>query len=184
MKLRVTIYSVIVIVFTIIFMLNSCLIFSPVDNISEKNSTTNNESLVTESKENNSKERELKVVDETDDTTIQDSKTPDTPIETKTTIEEDLSDQIRVIKPLPGQTVKNPLIIEGEARGTWFFEATFPVKLLDANGNILVSHYAQTQEEWMTEDFTSFHAQIEFEKPITATGTLVLEKDNPSGLPE
>jgi hypothetical protein len=94
------------------------------------------------------------------------------------------SDQIKVSKPAPNQVVQSPLIIEGEALGTWFFEATFPVKLVDANGNIVATHFAQAQGEWMTEDFVSFKAQIEFEKPATATGVLVLEKDNPSGLPE
>ena len=80
--------------------------------------------------------------------------------------------------------IKSPLIIEGEARGTWFFKATFPVKLLDANGNEVAVHYAQAPGEWMTEDFVSFEAQIEFSKPATATGTLVLEKSNPSDLAE
>ncbi len=92
--------------------------------------------------------------------------------------------QIRVTNPVSGQLVKSPLIVEGEARGNWFFEATFPVKLLDENGKVIASHFAQTQEEWMTEDFISFTARIEFEKPATSAGVLLLEKDNPSGLPE
>jgi hypothetical protein len=36
----------------------------------------------------------------------------------------------------------------------------------------------------MTEDFVPFEATIKFEKPDTETGFLVLERDNPSGLPE
>ena len=94
------------------------------------------------------------------------------------------TDQIKVTKPLPNDVVVSPLTIEGEARGTWFFEATFPVKLLDANGDAIAIHFAQAQDEWMTEDFVAFKAQIEFEKPSTDTGMLILEKDNPSGLPE
>ena len=104
--------------------------------------------------------------------------------ETETTAKDTTSDQVKVIKPAPNQVVQSPLIIEGEARGTWFFEATFPVKLLDANGDVIATHFAQAQDDWMTEDFVPFKAQIEFEKPAADTGVLVLEKDNPSGLSE
>lgn len=82
------------------------------------------------------------------------------------------------------QVVKSPFAIKGEARGTWYFEASFPVKLLDANGNILVQAPAQAQGEWMTTDFVPFEITLTFAKPATATGVLVLEKDNPSGLPQ
>lgn len=45
-------------------------------------------------------------------------------------------------------------------------------------------HYAITDEEWMTEDFISFTTRIEFDEPETATGILILEKNNPSDLRE
>ncbi len=95
-----------------------------------------------------------------------------------------LSDRIIVSAPLPDQLIASPLIITGEARGTWFFEATFPVTLLDSNGKILALHYAATEEEWMTEDFISFTATIEFDDPETSTGFLILEKNNPSDFRE
>jgi Immunoglobulin-like domain of bacterial spore germination. len=94
------------------------------------------------------------------------------------------ADLIRVNNPRPNQTIKSPLTIEGEARGFWFFEASFPIKLLDEKGNELGIAIAQAQDEWMTEDFVPFRAQLEFSPPETDRGTLVLEKDNPSGLPE
>lgn len=93
-------------------------------------------------------------------------------------------DLIRATSPTPGQLVTSPLVVTGEARGTWYFEASFPVKLLDADGNVIVSHYAQAQGEWMTTEFVPFSSTLTFAMPATATGTLVLEKDNPSGLPE
>ena len=95
-----------------------------------------------------------------------------------------LSDQIIVSTPLPDQLITSPLIITGKARGTWFFEATFPVSLLDSNGNVLTLHYAATEEGWMTEDFISFAATIEFEDLETGTGFLVLDKNNPSDIHE
>ncbi len=93
---------------------------------------------------------------------------------------------IRIEKPRPNDKVLSPLEIKGEARGFWFFEASFPVKLLDANGKELEVNpsYVQAKGEWMTEDFVPFEAKIEFEIPTTKKGTLILEKDNPSGLPE
>ena len=45
-------------------------------------------------------------------------------------------------------------------------------------------HYAITDEEWMTEDFISFTANLEFDEPETATGILLLEKNNPSDIRE
>ncbi|MFH2136829.1 MAG: Gmad2 immunoglobulin-like domain-containing protein [Patescibacteria group bacterium] len=96
------------------------------------------------------------------------------------------TDLIKIDSPRPNAIVTSPLEISGQARGTWYFEASFPVKLLDANGNEipLSPPYIMTTEEWMTEDFVPFKATLEFEAPTTDTGTLVLEKDNPSGLPE
>src|SRR3989344_6397198 len=93
-------------------------------------------------------------------------------------------DFIRVEKPRPNEIIQSPLQIKGEARGFWFFEASFPVRLLDENGKEIAVGIAQTQGEWMTEDFVPFEVRLEFQQPETNKGTLVLEKDNPSGLPE
>ncbi|MBI4094962.1 MAG: Gmad2 immunoglobulin-like domain-containing protein [Candidatus Liptonbacteria bacterium] len=94
------------------------------------------------------------------------------------------SDRIRVRSVTPNQTVKSPLAVEGEARGFWFFEASFPVRLFDAQGNELAVTVAEAQDEWMTEEFVPFRATITFEPPNTEKGIVVLRKDNPSGLPE
>jgi hypothetical protein len=93
-------------------------------------------------------------------------------------------DKIRVAGPLPDQEVASPLTVTGEARGNWYFEASFPVKLFDADGKELAAVPAQAQGEWMTEDFVPFKAELTFTALATATGTLVLKKDNPSGLPQ
>lgn len=93
-------------------------------------------------------------------------------------------DLIKVSLPVINQIVKSPLLIEGEARGTWYFEASFPIKIIDANGNVLGSAIAQAQSDWMTENFVPFKAQLTFITPSTENGLLILEKDNPSGLPQ
>ncbi len=94
------------------------------------------------------------------------------------------NDLIRVENIQTNQVIKSPLIIRGEARGFWFFEADFSVKIFDQEENLLGQGIAIAQSEWMTEDFVPFVAEIEFIKPSTKKGILVLEKDNPSGLPE
>jgi hypothetical protein len=83
-----------------------------------------------------------------------------------------------------GASVRSPLQIAGEARGPWFFEASFPVTLLDASGGVLAQSPAQASGDWMTEGFVPFAAQLTFAPPTTPTGTLVLTRNNPSGLPE
>jgi len=96
----------------------------------------------------------------------------------------DKSDLIRLDSPQPNETITSPLTVKGEARGYWFFEASFPVKLLDAKEEVIAIAIAQAKSDWMTEDFVPFEATLEFQNPGTEKGTLVLEKDNPSGLPE
>lgn len=110
--------------------------------------------------------------------------TTPTPTPTPTPPSETKDNLIRVTSPNPNDIVKSPLIVEGEARGNWYFEASFPVTLTDANGKILARAPAQAQEEWMTTDFVPFKIGLKFDPPETSTGFLIFEKDNPSGLPE
>jgi len=94
------------------------------------------------------------------------------------------TDLIQVTAPRPNQVVSSPLVVAGRARGRWYFEASFPVHLFDANGKELAVVPAQAQGEWMTTDFVPFKVELVFSEPATAAGMLVLKKDNPSGLPE
>lgn len=98
-------------------------------------------------------------------------------------------DLIRINTPRPNQVITSPLLIKGEARGYWFFEGDFPVILTNWDGLIIAEGFVTTKEEWMTEDFITFEGTLEFEKPeiingFSRRGTLILRKDNPSGLPE
>lgn len=95
---------------------------------------------------------------------------------------DDLSDLIQVTTPTKNAKITNPVTVTGKARGTWYFEASFPVKVYDANNVLLGSGIAEAQSDWMTEDFVNFKAVITYSTPSTATGKLVLAKDNPSGL--
>ncbi len=93
-----------------------------------------------------------------------------------------IGDLIRLDRPLPNADVRSPLTVTGKARGYWFFEATFPVRLLDAKGNVLADTFATAQGEWMTEEFVPFKVQLRFNPPNDERGRLVLQRANPSGL--
>jgi hypothetical protein len=86
--------------------------------------------------------------------------------------------------PAPGQLVTSPLVIAGEARGFWYFEADFPARLLDANGRQIAVRPVRARGEWMTRAFVPVADTLRFDPPATPTGVLVLQKSNPSGLPE
>lgn len=91
---------------------------------------------------------------------------------------------ITVETPFPGAVTGKSFSVVGKARGTWFFEASFPVEVLDKNGNVLVVTPAQAQSEWMTENFVPFKVEMKVPDSYIGPATLVLNKDNPSGLPE
>lgn len=91
---------------------------------------------------------------------------------------------ITVNNPKPDQEIESPLVVEGEAKGTYFFEGDFPILLTNWDGLIITEGYATVQSDLMTEDFVKFKGEIKFEKPeLYNNGTLILQKDNPSGLP-
>lgn len=105
------------------------------------------------------------------------------------------ADLIRLDTPRPNQVINSPLTIKGEARGTWYFEASFPVVLTDWDGLIIAQGIATAKSNpaspdgvnWMTTEFVPFEATLNFtvdKNAYSNRGSLILRKDNPSGLPE
>ena len=97
------------------------------------------------------------------------------------------TDIIRLNTPLPNQIISSPLVIKGQARGSWFFEASFPVFLTNWDGLIIAQGVAQAKSDWTTTDFVPFEATLTFvvdKKAYSNKGTLILKKDNPSDLPK
>jgi hypothetical protein len=90
---------------------------------------------------------------------------------------------VSISQPLPEAVISSPLEVLGQAPGNWFFEASLPVKLVSADGEIIAAHYGQAQSDWMTEDLVPFKTTLEFATTSTH-GYLIVSKDNPSGLPE
>ncbi|MDO8492224.1 MAG: Gmad2 immunoglobulin-like domain-containing protein [bacterium] len=111
-------------------------------------------------------------------------------------------DLINVSSPLPGAVINSPMKVIGSARGNWYFEASFPVVLTDWDGRIIAQSIATAKGDptradgasptsngagWMTTEFVPFEATLIFTADKDAysnKGTLILKKDNPSGLPQ
>jgi hypothetical protein len=85
---------------------------------------------------------------------------------------------IKVQTPLVESLVSSPLNISGEARGNWFFEASFPVVLVDWDGVVVAEGVAEAQGEWMTESFVPFVASLEFINPYNSGDPRFYEKRN------
>lgn len=99
--------------------------------------------------------------------------------------------EIVVTSPEPNAVIASPLTVTGEAPGFWFFEATFPIVVVNWDGLIIGESYAQAQGEWMTQEMVPFVGTVEFdngsvveEAKQAIVGALILQRDNPSGLPE
>ncbi len=95
-------------------------------------------------------------------------------------------DLIEVSFPLPDALIASPLVASGKARGNWYFEASFPVEVRDASGNMIGQGYAQAQGEWMTTEYVPFKTIAITYAPQAkgSKGSIIFRKDNPSGLPE
>ena len=72
------------------------------------------------------------------------------------------ADLIRLDSPLPNEIIMSPLVVRGEARGNWFFEASFPLILTDWDGKIIAESFAQAKSDWMTADFVPFEGTLTF----------------------
>lgn len=95
-------------------------------------------------------------------------------------------DMIVIDEPKNGAQISSPLKVTGKARGNWYFEASFPVILTDWDGKIIAQVPAQAKGDWMTTDWVPFEATLTFTDPgavVSSRCSLILKKDNPSGLP-
>lgn len=98
-----------------------------------------------------------------------------------------MSDQITVEEPTPMSSVSSPIQLRGEAWGPWFFEASAPVVITNWNGLIIGEGYITAEGDWMTEDFVPFSGEVSYTREANsayASGTIIFQKSNASGLPE
>jgi hypothetical protein len=94
------------------------------------------------------------------------------------------ADLIYMISPKPNEQVYSPIHISGRARGMWFFEASFPIKLKTTDGKVLGTAIAKASTDWMTNEFVDYTADLYFHVATTTLAIIELNKDNPSGRPD
>lgn len=92
---------------------------------------------------------------------------------------------ITVSEPSPDAEVGSPIAVRGEARASWYSpQGTFPVRLKDEAGNILVDLYATALTPISSDGMTAFETFLDASAATVDRGMIVLEKaDNTSGDP-
>jgi hypothetical protein len=100
----------------------------------------------------------------------------------KITYDNTSADYIVVDLPFPGAVTGKEFKVTGKARG-FYFEASFPVEVLDKDGKQIFIAPAQAQGDWMVDAFVPFSIDVKVPESYIGPATLVLHKDNPSGEP-
>ena len=95
------------------------------------------------------------------------------------------ADDITIELPFPGATVGHTFSVFGAARGRWFTNGSFPVVVLSPAGDVVGGSGAATNPpggDWMTDEFVNYKTTIVLPDTFKGPATLVLKKDNLSGL--
>ncbi|TCJ19011.1 hypothetical protein EPD60_00935 [Flaviaesturariibacter flavus] len=82
-----------------------------------------------------------------------------------------------------GTVLHSGQIIRGKARGLFYFEAQFLLRLFDSSGRQLAMAPATAEGDWMTTSWVPFSGRLQW-KNYNGPGRLVYEKANASGDPE
>lgn len=93
-------------------------------------------------------------------------------------------DDVAIEVPFPGGVVGKQFSVVGQARGTWYSEGVFSVSVVAADGTVLAQARAEAQGDWMTEELVPFRADLSVPQEYIGPASLVLSRDNPSGLPD
>ncbi len=83
-----------------------------------------------------------------------------------------------------GDTVDEGFQIKGRVSGEWFFEGTFPVRVLNTQGEIIESLIAASEGGWMTSNLVDFTFTLDLDLDKESIVKIVFEKSNASNLVE
>ncbi len=97
---------------------------------------------------------------------------------------EPLSTRVSVVSPRPNATVGQSFTVTGSAPGNWYFEAVFPIQVRDPDDNLIATGQGRAQSDWMVTSQVAFKSTITLSKKYSGPASLILLRDNPSGLPE
>lgn len=91
---------------------------------------------------------------------------------------------ISIATPAPRAAIGTPLVVTGSVRGSWAFEGSFPVTLINKDGGWIEKGYAVLEGDWMTDAMVPFTATLPYVYDAYTHGSIVLEKANPSDASE
>jgi len=87
---------------------------------------------------------------------------------------------VTVDEPVPHGRITSPLVVRGKVAGSWFFEASFPIEVLDERRRNIGVSFGTARGDWMTEKPVAFTASVRFKAPAGDRGYVVLHRANPS----
>lgn len=94
------------------------------------------------------------------------------------------SDKVFLESLASGAKISSPVKLSGQARGPWYFEASFPIEVVAADRvTVLGQGHATAKGEWMTSAFVPYTATVQFDRGTQTSGFIRLKRDNPSGDP-
>lgn len=89
--------------------------------------------------------------------------------------------KIIVYTPAKDAKLTSPVGVVGKVPGNWSSEASFPIQIKDSSGKVVAQGTGQLLGDWMTDQLVPFSAKLTYSSAAPGNGTLVLQKDNPSG---
>jgi len=95
-----------------------------------------------------------------------------------------LDQSVVVTSPLQNATVSHTFTVAGQAPNVWFNEAVFPIQVRDANDDVIGAAQGQAQGDWTVQGPVTFTSEVTVDASYEGPATLILLKDNPSGLPQ
>jgi hypothetical protein len=106
------------------------------------------------------------------------------PASTETPTVKPLHEKITVTSPKANAAVGKKFTISGKAPGNWFFEASAPYLVTTPDGDKIAQGTLHAIGDWMTTNLVDFKAEASVNMAYSGPATLVLLRDNPSGMPE
>jgi hypothetical protein len=89
------------------------------------------------------------------------------------------ADVATVATPAADARVTSPLTVSGVAPAGWFFENSFPVRIIDAQGEEIAMAPATPRVNWTEPGDKEFDATLTFSVSTETPATIVLQEDMP-----
>ena len=109
---------------------------------------------------------------------------PSPTTETSAPAPKPLHERVSVTYPKLNASVAKKFTVTGKAPGNWFFEASAPYMLTTPEGDKIAQGHLDAIGDWMTTELVEFKGEVSVNPAYSGPATLVLMKDNPSGMPE